>query len=140
MSEEIRLTEIKQLEALKKTYVEGPLAKETMFIVTSAGFCVATLSSTHIPSIVNVGLAIAVLVLFLILTVRTLFPKNNLLAKYIREYRKKYQDNKETQDYLNEMSPWKGFEHEKWHMWFPSLISVLFCVYTLFEHLMRLAT
>lgn len=129
----ITSTEIEILEDLKKQCIRERLEKTITLVVSTAGFCIATLSSQAIPDILNFGLTAIVLLYFIYLLLSSKH-RNNPLKTKLTQLHEKYIDHEESIKHLDSINPWIGFESEKVSIWMPVLISALFVIYTLTEH------
>ncbi|MDH2243171.1 hypothetical protein N5J70_14555 [Pseudomonas sp. GD03909] len=132
----ISLKEIYALEILKKEYIRERLERTITLLVSTAGFCIATLSSQEIPPIWNFGLTVIVLLYFIFLLLSAKHRSSPLKTELDKLY-EQYKDHDETIKHLNTTNPWLGFEAEKVPVFMPALISALFVIYTLAEHACR---
>ncbi|WP_027612623.1 hypothetical protein [Pseudomonas sp. URIL14HWK12:I6] len=133
--------ERKRLLEAYTDYVEKRLSGISGLIVILVGFSLATLSVTKISPGFNLFVMGCVLFFFLCVLLRESGNrKNSALWRVMKELEDKYKGKDDGGVILEEIRQyniWEGFSPMVMGKLLPIIFSVLFCVYTLVEHLAR---
>ncbi|QXI10588.1 RipA family octameric membrane protein [Pseudomonas zeae] len=133
--------ERKRLLEAYTDYVETRLSVVSSLIVVLVGFSLGTLSVTKISSGFNIFLMAGVLFFFLWVLLRESGNrKNSGLWKVIEELEGKYKgrdDGGVVLEEIRQYNVWESFSPIVVGRLLPILFAVLFCIYTLVEHVAR---
>ncbi|MGF1836427.1 hypothetical protein [Photobacterium sanguinicancri] len=133
--------ERKRLIEAYTEYVSGRFNELTSLVVLVVGFCLGTLSASSIPPIVNIVIMVIVLITFKVLMTREKGGPNSKLKAVIDELEVKYgnkANHEETMEEIRSYDIWKGFSSRVVKHNLPLLFGVLFCIYTLIEHILKI--
>ncbi|HUE92227.1 hypothetical protein [Pseudomonas sp.] len=130
--------EIERLINLKDRHTADTTNFLTTTFIATTGFCLATLSASSIPALINLIITISTLVIFLLALFRNKY-KSSPLHDLQSLLRGKYSTCKNSLSFIDDHDPWKGFQREKITVWTGAFISTLFVIYTATNHLIKIA-